>query len=185
MKHYAYILLVSLFLSACANHHPHTSQAFPVGIDGKACAGNVITPPEGLHEINNNDLLTTALGTTGKGMLCAGKAFHVDQPVVVYRVWDSSKTYTQVGRWWSFDVPKGPRDAYQKANDICPSWSALDRMSQCTIKVGTDIVVGPGQSADCSDGLYPASPVNQVYIPNDGQHNQLFVENCTSGVVWP
>ncbi len=157
------------------------------------CVGDVITPPAGLVAATDDALLAKAIGAPGKGALCKGKVFQAEKAVTVYRVWDSSKSYTLYGGWWSFDLPKGPREQYRVDNDICPEWSPLNIMSSCTIKVGTKIVVGPGQSAQCTqatvppfpNNLLPASKVNQVYIPNDSRNNVLFVENCTPGTVWP
>lgn len=144
-----------------------------------------MTPPEGLVEVTDNTLLTSAIDVPGKGKLCKGKVFVAEKEVTVYRVWDASKSYTLYGGWWSFSRPTGPRDQYQAANDICPEWSALDKMSTCTIKVGAHVAVGPGQSAQCNAGLLPASAINQVYIPNDSRNNVLYVENCNAGVEWP
>lgn len=150
------------------------------------CVGEVITPPAGMVAATDDALLASAIGAPGKGALCKGKVFVAEKPVTVYRVWDSSKSYTLYGRWWSFSLPVGPRDKYRLDNDICPEWSPLNIMSSCTIKAGTKVVVGPGQSAECSNGtMLPPSAVNQVYIPNDSKNNVLFVENCTAGTVWP
>lgn len=151
----------------------------------QACVGDVIAPPAGMKETTDEALLASALGAPGKGALCKGKVFVAEKPVTVYRVWDKDKAYTLYGRWWSFSLPVGPRDKYQVDNDICPEWSPLNIMSSCTIKVGTKVVVGPGQSAQCTDRLLPASAVNQVYIPNDSRNNVLFVENCSAGTAWP
>ena len=151
-----------------------------------ACVGEVVTPPEGLVAATDDALLASAIGAPTAGALCKGKVFVAAKPVTVYRVWDSSKSYTLYGRWWSFNLPQGPRDKYRVDNDICPEWSPLNIMSSCTIKAGTKVVVGPGQSAKCADGsVLPASAVNQVYIPNDSKNNVLYVENCTPGTVWP
>jgi hypothetical protein len=175
-------LFLSLLLTACASNPP---VPVALGVDGKACTGDVVSTPAGLIEIVDDELLKSALAPSTKGMLCTGKVFIIEKPVVVYRVWDASKSYTAYGRWWSLNVPKGPKESYQLANDICPSWSALDRMSQCTLKVGAHIVIGPGQSAQCENGLYPASATNQVFVPNGGPTGQVLVENCTAGVAWP
>jgi hypothetical protein len=149
------------------------------------CVGEIITPPAGLVPATDDALLASTIGAPSKGALCKGKVFVAEKPVTVYRVWDASKSFTLYGRWWSFDLPVGPRDQYQVDNVICPEWSPLNKMSSCTIKVGTKVVVGPGQSAQCSDRLIPASAVNQVNIPNDSRNNVLFVENCSEGVAWP
>lgn len=152
-----------------------------------ACPGKVEVV-EGLKEVDDPALLQQALGEPGKGSLCTGKVFEATKAVTVYRVWNKAKAYTQLGRWWSFSTPRGPVDAYRAANDICPEWSALDVVSECHVKVGAHLVVGPGQSATCEKGGYPASPVNQVFIPNDTKdpaNQKLFVEACTAGAPWP
>lgn len=149
------------------------------------CIGGVITPPNGMVKATDDALLASALGPPGKGAMCTGEVFQAVKPVTVYRVFDAAKSYTLYGRWWSFDLPVGPRDQYQYVNDICPEWSPLDVVSSCTIKVGTKVVIGPTQSAQCIGSLIPASAVNTVYIPNDSRNNVLFVENCTKGTAWP
>jgi hypothetical protein len=180
-----YFYLAVIFLAGCAIV-PKPQDNNPVGIDGQVCAGAILTPPKGLVPTDDPALLQAAQGPSGQGKLCAGRVFAAEQPVTVYRVWDSTRAYTVYGSWWSLDQPHGPRERYQKEEDICPEWSGLDRVTVCTIKPGTHVVIGPGQSADCKDGLtLPKSSANQVYIPNDSRNNQLFVENCTAGAEWP
>ena len=150
------------------------------------CVGTIQAPAAGLEATSDPELLQSALGQPNKGQLCMGQVFVAAAPVKVYRVWDQAKSYTLYGRWWSFMLPKGPTDQYREANAICPGWSVLNQMSSCTLKVGSKIVVGPGQSADCGEGLvYPRSAVNQVYINNDSRNNVLWVENCDAGSAWP
>lgn len=153
---------------------------------GAACVGAVLQPPEGLKAVADDQLLASAIGEVGEGKLCEGRVYEVTTPGVrVFRVWTAAKDYTAYGRWWSFDIPQGPKRKYRKANVICPSWSELDRMSSCDVKVGTRVVVGPGQSATCKRKTLPQSAVNQVYIPNDSRNDQIHVENCTDGEDWP
>ncbi len=173
-----------LLLAGCAGMTPPPAPALS-GIDGIPCIGQIDKPPSGLVETRDPALLDKALGASGKGMLCAGKVYRAKEPVTVFRVWDSSKAYTLYGGRWSFRLPQGPRDSYRKENDICPEWSALDRMSACTLKPGAEIVVGPGQSADCAHEKLQKSATNQVYIPNDSRQGKLFVEDCTPGAPWP
>jgi hypothetical protein len=152
-----------------------------------ACAGHV-EPIDGLSVTTDPSLVNQASGGPGRGALCTGEAFVATKPVTVYRVWDKSKGYTQLGRWWSFDKPAGPRDAYRGANAICPEWSPLDVVSECRLKPGSHVVVGPGQSVQCQSTSYPASPTNQVYVPNDARDPEskaLYVEGCTPGSPWP
>jgi hypothetical protein len=158
------------------------SHAFAQNAD---CVGEVITPPSGLVEVSDDALLASALGAPGKGALCKGKVYRVDKLLTVYRVWDGSKAYTALGRWWSLNKPVGPRDKYRVDNDICPEWSPLDKMNWCIIKIGTKIVIGPGQSAQCASSLLPASATNQVFIPNDTRNNITLVEYCSTPTDWP
>jgi hypothetical protein len=153
--------------------------------DVPECVGTVAAPPPGLDRIEDPELLKDAVGEEGAGKLCEGEVFLVSSSVTVYRVWNSEAGYTLYGRWWSFELPRGPREAYREANDICEEWSPLDVMSSCTLKVGARIVMGPGQSVQCENGRYPKSAVNQVYIPNDSRNDVLFVEDCTPGAPWP
>lgn len=177
------LCLVFTLISGCASLHPNHHL---LGKSGEACPGKIQAPADGLTEINDEALLQNAEDVHGYGKLSAGKVFAVQKPLTVYRVWDSSRPYSVTGQWWSFDAPKGSRDSYRAAEDICQEWSALDRVSTCTLKVGAHIVVGPGQSVGCQNGLYyPPSPVNQVYVPNDGKNNQLFVDCPNPGVAWP
>ncbi|WP_051229239.1 hypothetical protein [Paludibacterium yongneupense] len=172
-------VLLPAVLAACA-------QLAPAG--GAACAGHVVVP-YGMAEVSNADLLQQAVQAPGKGGLCEGKVLRVQQPLTVYRVWDSASRSSQYGRWWSFAPPAGPVAAYRAENAICPGWSALNTVKQCRLKVGAEIVVGPGQSAQCGGAAsYPASPVNQVFIPNDTRdpaNIKLGVADCLDDVAWP
>lgn len=153
---------------------------------GGSCVGEVAAPPEELAQVEDADLLQEAIGAEHEGKLCMGRVFIVREPVTVYRVWNRAQAYTLYGRWWSFSPPQGPREAYRETNCICPSWSHLDRVSSCSLKVGAKVVVGPGQSARCDNGeIYPQSATNQVYIPNDSRNDLLWVEDCTEGEAWP
>ncbi|MRI32769.1 hypothetical protein EOPP23_07205 [Endozoicomonas sp. OPT23] len=156
-----------------------------IGIDGEACVGHIQKVPQGLTPIADEAVLTEALGSSGLGKLCSGQTYIVTEPLLVYRVWNSTKSYTVYGQWWSLDVPDGPREEYREENAICPSWSPLDVYSYCTVKPGTRIVIGPGQSATCRNVTYGKSPVNQVYIPNNGLENIIYVENCSQAESWP
>jgi hypothetical protein len=177
-----------LLLTGCAGFNGTDKQADAQaleGIDCVACVGQIKSPPPGLALVVDDALLQEALGASGAGELCAGQVMVAQQPVTVYRVWDSARDYTRYGSWWSFQMPQGPRLQYREDNSICPSWSELDRMSACTLKVGAKLVVGPGQSAQCKQMTYAKSAVNQVYIPNEARNNVLHVADCTAGDVWP
>lgn len=175
-------LSVLMLLSGCVSRPVST---LPVGKDGLVCAGPVMAPPDGLVPLSDAVLLDEASGASGEGKLCAGQVFVVAQPVRVYRVWDSARPYTQLGRWWSFAAPQGSRAQYREANAICSSWSALDIAGSCLLKTGSRIVVGPGQSARCPEGELPRAAVNQVYVPNDARAGTILVTDCDAGTAWP
>lgn len=131
-------------------------------------------------------LLASALGAAGAGKLCAGAVFEATRPLTLYRVWQRDRAYTELGRWWTFERPEGPRDRYRGQNVICPEWSALDAWSRCELRAGARFVLGPGQSARCEGGLtLPVSPTNQVYIDNDARAQRVFVERCEPLGAWP
>ncbi|TKC86789.1 hypothetical protein FAZ69_19245 [Trinickia terrae] len=166
---------------------------FPSGGEGPlvetaACTGS-INVPYGLVEVADDTLLKQVVQPAGKGGLCDAKVFKVAQPLTVYRVWDQANQNSQYGRWWSFNPPAGPVGTYRAANAICPEWSALNRVKQCRLKVGAEIVIGPGQSALCSNNLtYPQSATNQVFVPNDTRdpkNLKLDVGDCLADAAWP
>ncbi|MGG1949032.1 hypothetical protein AB1286_30205 [Trinickia sp. NRRL B-1857] len=152
------------------------------------CVG-AIEPPYGLTPVSDPALLAATVQPPGKGGLCMGEAYQVTQPLTVYRVWDTAKPWSELGKWWSFAPPAGPRDAYRVKNEICPSWSALDQVTQCRLKVGSEIVIGPGQSAACDpkDNVnYPPSAEIQVYVPNDNSNpGKELVFDCVAKAAWP
>jgi hypothetical protein len=155
-------------------------------VDGVACVGVVAEAPLGAKEVSDEALAALATGATGKGKLCTARVFEAIAPMKVYRVWNSEKSYTEIGSWWSFDKPAGPTETYRAQNAVCPEWSALDRLSVCEIKIGARFAMGPGQSATCEgDKEYPKSPVNQVFIPNDTRERKVYVEHCAELGAWP
>lgn len=187
-----YTICFTLLLSACSQlPHLSTDKAAvaavaTVGIDGIACVGSLLPPPPGLTPVQDAALLQQALGATGAGKICAGQVFQVQQPIQLYRVWDSSKSYTKLGQWWSATFPQGPKAAYQRANAICPAWSALDQHVSCHLKPGSLVVIGNTQSADCgADGVWQKNANQQWFVANDGRSQRYLVENCQDLGVWP
>lgn len=133
-----------------------------------ACIGDIEPVPEGLVATEDPQLLKAALGEPMQGRLCKGQVFVANQPVLVYRGWNHANPNSLYGSWWAFTRPAGSRAQYRVDYAICPSWNPLTRVSVCQVKVGSKLVVGPGQSVAClSDQLqYAASPINQVFLPN-------------------
>jgi hypothetical protein len=178
-------LTIILSLISCDALHQQPTLPGTSPTEIASCVGEVAPALPGLEAVSDPALLAQAVKPDGDGGLCIGQVYQVTEPVTVYRVWNKDKDYTKYGRWWSFNKPTGSRDEYRKANDICPSWSELNQVSHCKLKVGSHIVVGPGQSAQCKAMKLPKSPVNQVFVPNDSRNKQLFVEDCSDGEPWP
>lgn len=130
-------------------------------------------------EVKNDELLAEALGAPNAGKLCQGKVYQSKEvtQVTLHRAWNSTNPGSKFGNWWAFNIPAGKVYEYRSDYEICPSWSPLDKLVTCTLKSGTTIVVGTGQSAECSQYLtYPVSEKQQVYIDAASES----VENCTS-----
>lgn len=181
------ICFLTLSLGACVSLRKPDPRAEPppLGIDGVACMlGQVNTLPEAT-QVNDDTLLALALGASLKGGICSGKTFQVNQALRVYRLWDAQVAESQFGSWWALTQPAGSRDAYRQEYAICPSWSALNRLTSCTIKLGTVIVIGTTQSVQCEDGSYGVSPSSQVFMKNNAAAGQLAVENCRDEGSWP
>ncbi len=176
------ILCAPLWLVACSGTK---TLLVTSPLDGEACVGGIDAVPAGLTPVDDPALLKEALGKSGEGKLCTGRVFTVSQPVSVWRVWNSAKSYTELGKWWALTKPAGTVDSYREENDICPEWSDLNQLTRCSLKVGSHIVVGPGQSAKCASLMYKKSPINQVYMANDTRINMLQVEACEQLGTWP
>lgn len=171
---------VALVLAACGS-----LSRLDIGIDGVACVGSIEVPSPAAVAIAADARLDEARAASGKGGICAGRAFVLQQDVRAWRVWDSSRSAAEPGRWWSLARPAGSREAYRQDFAICRSWSALDRLLSCDLKAGAVILVGTTQSADCEEGTYPKSAFNQVYVRGDPSAGQVVVENCRDEGDWP
>jgi uncharacterized protein YceK len=148
-----------------------------VAQSGTSVACNMpITIPPGLTAVPNQKQLSEAFGVQGEGAICCGVIVSVTKAVIVYRAWtDLNKQY---GKWWSpTPLPKS-KDEYRRQDDICYGWDpTLANVSECELKVGTVVAIGPGQSACCSDGnFYPESNVIQMYVPDA----ESSVSNCST-----
>ncbi len=188
IKNITLSLFAASFLTACSWNQisgPSEPTVVTKPIVENACVGEIVRNIPGLVAIEDPALHDQAVAPDGNGGLCVGQVYQVQESVTVFRVWDKNKPYTKYGRWWSLNKPTGSKEEYREANDICPSWSELNQVSQCKLKVGSKIVIGPGQSATCKTKTLDKSPVNQVFVPNDSRNNVLMVEECSAGEDWP
>jgi len=123
----------------------------------------------GARALHHPSLVVRANGAPGAGGLCGGRAFVLQQPLTVYRVWDSSAPGSKFGQWWALEPPAGTREAYRSKYVMCPTRNRMDRISSCTLTRGTIVVVGTGQSMNCQPAgpRLPQSPVVQVFMPKE------------------
>ncbi|WP_273050719.1 MULTISPECIES: hypothetical protein [Pseudoalteromonas] len=160
-------------IQGCANKPEVAVQVPP-----QACLGSTeITGELGdqFVLVQDPDLLSQAIGEPLKGRLCQGAVYQSTDEVTVYRAWNSTNPRSQLGQWWSFQLPTGSTAKYRENYEICYQWSPLDKLVKCTLKPGTKVVVGNGQSAQCSEYLsYPVSKTQQVFISNASD----VVQNC-------
>lgn len=116
-----------------------------------------------------NMLERLALDEPGNGGLQLAQSYEVTKPnVKVYRLWNSEHAGGEMGNWWTFRDPRRVAvSQFRREYNVCAGWgNPLDMLTSATLKVGTHVVLGPGQSAKCNPFLtYPASPRQQVYIP--------------------
>ncbi|KHT61478.1 hypothetical protein RJ45_22715 [Photobacterium gaetbulicola] len=160
-----WMLTVTLLVivQGCASDPVPTTQ-----VSEPSCVGSTMISADlrdKFELVQDPALLSQALGEALAGKLCQGAVYQSTQEVIIYRVWNSTNPQSQFGQWWSFNRPSGQVSAYRKDYEICYQWSPLDKLVECTLKPGTKVVVGNGQSAKCSEYLsYPVSEKQQVYI---------------------
>ncbi|GGX73739.1 hypothetical protein GCM10007392_46530 [Saccharospirillum salsuginis] len=146
----------------------------------QACEGSTDIPPHlstQFEPVTDPALLNEALGAPNEGELCQGQVYVAleETRIQIYRAWNSTNPGSRLGNWWAFDKPSGRVADYREDYEICYQWSPLDKMVSCTLTPGTKVVVGNGQSAQCSQYLtYPVSAEQQVYIDEAAEA----VANC-------
>ncbi len=171
------VILLLISLCGCANLQVKEDvvsgiipePAVPQTVNG--CLGSVELPIKFaplFEPAENEALLKSALGEPTKGGLCQGKVYKVKGTgVTLYRAWNSTNPNSRLGAWWAFFQPEGKTALYRSDYEICYQWSPLDKLTRCDFNAGTEVVVGTGQSAECSQYLtYPVSAALQIYIPN-------------------
>lgn len=180
MLRYVFVPIAFFSLVGCETTHLNHVTHTPVQTQKSSCVGTIRLPDtltSKLEPKKDPALLSRALGLSGQGELCQGQVYqsHGGARVTLYRAWNSTNPNSQFGQWWAFSRPRGEISQYRADYEICYQWSPLDRMMICQLKPGTNIVVGTGQSAKCSEYLtYPASASLQVYV----EHAQDVLMNC-------
>ncbi|MEO7152781.1 MAG: hypothetical protein ABIX46_13870 [Burkholderiaceae bacterium] len=165
--------IAALLLAACATAPPRGET----GIDGIACAAPDGTLPAALQWLPDAAVPRAAEGASGRGGICRGRVYAVREPMPVHRLWDEARRNDH-GHWWTLHAPSGSRDDYRHAYAVCSEWNALDHAITCTLQPGARVVVGSGQSADCTAVNYAKSPLLQVYVPADAPDGALPLLEC-------
>ena len=174
------LMAVSTLILFGCTHYQVESEVQQVD-NGDLCLGGSALPEKMVGEfdqIDDETLLNKTLGNSKKGKLCQGQVYKSkkDSQIVIYRAWNSTNPNSKFGKWWAFQKPAGDISKYRSDYEICYQWSPLDKLVSCTLKADTKVVVGTGQSAECSEFLtYPVSSKQQIYIDDAG--NSL--TNCT------
>jgi len=90
-----------------------------------------------------------------------------NEPIVLWRVYNTDYPTSAKGRWWSLDKPTNFTKAeYRKANAICPEWSPLSGIVRCTLKPSSQFMIGFTESVQCDNVTYPASDTLQIFLIN-------------------
>ncbi|WP_428243296.1 hypothetical protein [Gynuella sp.] len=162
------LLFLSVALLASCSSTPELVQT-------DECAGTTELPADFqslFSEVEDAALLNSALGSANNGKLCQGQVYQLnaDASLTLFRAWNSTNPYSRMGAWWALQKPAGSIAQYRSDYEICYQWSALDALVSCELKPGTKVVIGNGQSAQCSQYLtYPVSAALQVYLPDADQ----------------
>ena len=164
------ILVITFIFSlyGCSSNPVETR----VNSTAQSCVGSSELPEHlaiKFDAIDDEQFLKEALGLPNEGKLCQGKVYKSkeDSQVVLFRAWNSTNPNSKFGKWWAFQEPTGKVSQYRSEYEICYQWSPLDKLVSCTLKPGTRVVIGTGQSAKCSNYLtYPVSDKQQIYIDN-------------------
>lgn len=183
MNKYIAPLIACSFLYGCANQPaaPLSAAAAPSADNSvtatpvapmtpQACVGSTALPASVAQQftaVEDAALLTKAVGEPNKGALCQGQVYQTKPgaKLVLFRAWNSTNPGSKLGKWWAFNQPQGKVADYRKDYEICYQWSPLDMLVSCTLKPGEKVVIGNGQSAQCSQYLtYPVSAAQQIYI---------------------
>jgi hypothetical protein len=171
--------LLVLVLYGCASY-PVEQEAQITNTE--QCVGSLNLPhniASQFEAVEDKQLLSESLGSPNEGKLCMGRVYksRKDTQVTLYRAWNSSNPGSKFGKWWAFQQPTGEVAKYRSEYEICYQWSPLDKLVRCTLKPETKVVVGTGQSAECSEYLtYPVSAKQQIYIDDAS----ISVSGCTT-----
>lgn len=158
--------------------------------NAQTCAAVGITVPDGFTEVSATQAVPTWPtqyapvqapwnGGIQTGCTVAPKA---NTQAVLYRAWGGggatgTGNYSQrLGGWWSLQNPLSQYSNvsdWRVANAVCPTFNTATSVTQCTLKPGTQIVIGYTQSI-----YYPATPgYAECVYPQNNKALQVSVAN--------
>lgn len=123
---------------------PSTVTALPAEF-----AGATVVTDDGSFHVGD------VVGAPGAGQISAGTVIRLEHDLVVHRLWSGpDRKYNgfpnNFGSWWSAGDFEGSVADYRRHYAICTAWNDLTWAMECTLKAGTTVVVGPGQSVSSS-----------------------------------
>ncbi len=117
-----------------------------------------------------------ATGKSGEGKVTRPYVVRLTADMKIYRLWagpdvrNAQGQTTRIGQWWTFDKPSGTLDSYRRRYEVCEKWNTLRWVATCTLRRGSVVVIGSGQSVSaktCGNGneSYPENDRDlQVYV---------------------
>ena len=158
-----------LGLSAVGSGVDAADLDVPAALNGKA---TVLAPSDPAYARAN---VGNAVKAEGLGGVSQALVIQLSADLPVYRMWSGPVTTgnsNRMGSWWAFDRPQGSREGYRRAYEICGTWNELNWVAACTLKAGSVVAIGPGQSVSaqtCADSSgYETYGTNardwQVYV---------------------
>lgn len=173
----AFLVLAVIALAGCARLVPVRGPSGETFEVPRAIAGSLELVAAGDATYASADP-KDATGAPGVGKVSTPYVVRLTRDLPVYRLWagpavrDAQGRTNRIGEWWAFDPPDGTLAGYRRRYEICEKWNTLRWVAQCTLRRGSVVVMGPGQSVSaqtCEDPSgrenYPANDRDlQVYI---------------------
>src|SRR5580765_2572256 len=128
---------------------------------------------------------TGATGKPGEGKVTRPYVVRLTKDTRVYRLWagpdvrDAQGRTSRIGQWWTFEAPSGTLASFRTRYEVCEKWDTLRWVASCTLRRGSVVVIGPGQSVSAETCGNPTEryPKNdrdlQVYIKDAGTRADL------------
>ena len=165
------VLLALAALAGCATA-PMNPLGLPPSLQGRAELLRLDDPDYERAAAWN------ALKAPGQGGVLGVAVVRLKEDLPVYRLWsgpavrDGRGNTNRLGGWWSAQAPQGTTAQYRNDYAVCQGWNELTYLASCTLRRGSVVAVGPGQSVSaqtCGDAggkeSYPQNrAVWQIYV---------------------